>query len=713
MILKKLITAILILFSLQSAYSQGGWFYQNPLPQAKDIMSCAYINDNIIYAAAQGGVFLKSTNGGSNWNAKNFINPKNGMTYRSNSIWAQDENTIYILCNLYDGSNNYPFFVMKSTNAGQSWDSTFLSSNVANVVNFDKIKFVNQNTGYCYSTFAQRGGVSKTTNAGASWFKYTIPNTTAQLYSLYFINENTGWVSTEPGSYIVYKTVNGGANWTAYNIGRAFSYPCFINASTGWLMYDSVYKTTDGGISYTTLGLAPGVMYDYGFFNESSGWGIFYGMMYLTSNSGVSWNLFYTPNQSSQLGTAKFINPSTGVTMGENGIIAKTTNGGMNWSRYFDSGLSTGYVTDFSMADANSGWALGNFRLIKTTNGGNTWAKADTGRMYANAVFINASTGLAVTDNYFVRTTNGGASFTQYDYTGYSFRKACMPSANTWYIFAFTPSQKTILKTTNAGINWIEIGSPQVGFTDFCFVDVNTGFISAYTSIYKTTNAGSSWFQISAHMSETLFFINASTGWNIDNGNLYKTTDGGVNWQQQFLLQYSTVQNVQFINPNTGWIVSGQSQDNGRIFKTTDGGTTWNNNLDFAVGELASVCFINENTGWAGGYGGTILKTVTGGVRVNQINTSIPDEFSLSQNYPNPFNPSTKINYELKNTNYVSLKVFDLLGKEVASLVNEKQNAGSYAVDFNSADYNLPSGIYFYTLTAGDFKETRKLVLIK
>ncbi len=96
-----------------------------------------------------------------------------------------------------------------------------------------------------------------------------------------------------------------------------------------------------------------------------------------------------------------------------------------------------------------------------------------------------------------------------------------------------------------------------------------------------------------------------------------------------------------------------------------------------------------------------------------QTSNVVPDNFSLSQNYPNPFNPSTRINYELRNTNYVTLKVFDLLGKEVASLVNEKQNAGSYAVDFNSSEFNLPSGIYFYTLNAGEFKETKKMVLVK
>ncbi|MBS1493405.1 MAG: T9SS type A sorting domain-containing protein [Bacteroidetes bacterium] len=94
-------------------------------------------------------------------------------------------------------------------------------------------------------------------------------------------------------------------------------------------------------------------------------------------------------------------------------------------------------------------------------------------------------------------------------------------------------------------------------------------------------------------------------------------------------------------------------------------------------------------------------------------NTSSTVSYKLYQNFPNPFNPTTKINYELKITNFVSLKVFDLLGQEVATLVNEKQNAGNYAVDFNSTDFNLPSGIYFYTLNAGKFNETRKMILIK
>jgi hypothetical protein len=83
----------------------------------------------------------------------------------------------------------------------------------------------------------------------------------------------------------------------------------------------------------------------------------------------------------------------------------------------------------------------------------------------------------------------------------------------------------------------------------------------------------------------------------------------------------------------------------------------------------------------------------------------------LYQNYPNPFNPKTIINYELGVANYVSLKIFDVLGKEIETLVSAKQNAGSYKVEFNGED--LPSGIYFYKLEGADFSEIRKMVLLK
>jgi Secretion system C-terminal sorting domain len=98
-------------------------------------------------------------------------------------------------------------------------------------------------------------------------------------------------------------------------------------------------------------------------------------------------------------------------------------------------------------------------------------------------------------------------------------------------------------------------------------------------------------------------------------------------------------------------------------------------------------------------------------VNVISNSTFIPESYSLQQNYPNPFNPTTVIRYSLSENSFISLKVYDILGKEVATLVNEKQNAGTYSFEFNGS--NLSSGIYFYKIEAGDFRETKRMVLIK
>ncbi|NOS85301.1 MAG: T9SS type A sorting domain-containing protein, partial [Ignavibacteria bacterium] len=98
-------------------------------------------------------------------------------------------------------------------------------------------------------------------------------------------------------------------------------------------------------------------------------------------------------------------------------------------------------------------------------------------------------------------------------------------------------------------------------------------------------------------------------------------------------------------------------------------------------------------------------------VGITPINSEIPDEYSLSQNYPNPFNPVTNINFQLPRSGSVKLTVFDMLGKEVETLVNENLNAGTYNADWNASNHS--SGVYFYKIQAGDFSEIKKMVLVK
>ncbi len=102
------------------------------------------------------------------------------------------------------------------------------------------------------------------------------------------------------------------------------------------------------------------------------------------------------------------------------------------------------------------------------------------------------------------------------------------------------------------------------------------------------------------------------------------------------------------------------------------------------------------------------FDVVTG---ITKEGSSVPETFALLQNYPNPFNPTTVISYQLPVNSYVTLKVYDLLGREVAMLVNERKNAGTYSVQWNAS--GLSSGIYFYRLDANEKREMKKMMLVK
>ena len=200
-----------------------------------------------------------------------------------------------------------------------------------------------------------------------------------------------------------------------------------------------------------------------------------------------------------------------------------------------------------------------------------------------------------------------------------------------------------------------------------------------------------------------------SCGWYFNA--ISKSTNGGINWATVYsgIESDTAFFSVKYFDANNAVVVGSA----GKILYTSNGGINWTQQISGIGSSLMRLTFINSQTGWIVGKNGVILKTTTGGVVTGftQTSSEIPDKFSLSQNYPNPFNPSTQINYELPITNYVSLKVYDNLGNEVETLVAEKQNTGSYSVDFNAT--SLPSGIYFYKLTTEKFSETKKMILIK
>lgn len=130
------------------------------------------------------------------------------------------------------------------------------------------------------------------------------------------------------------------------------------------------------------------------------------------------------------------------------------------------------------------------------------------------------------------------------------------------------------------------------------------------------------------------------------------------------------------------------------------GFTGYYNCLDFGDGLYLRGCLINGIL-----YGDTISTDV------RQISSEVPDKFILKQNYPNPFNPTTKVNYDLKAAGFVSMKLYNVMGEEMASLVNENQKAGSYEFTFDGM--KLPSGVYYYRIETSGFTEVKKMSLVK
>jgi len=226
------------------------------------------------------------------------------------------------------------------------------------------------------------------------------------------------------------------------------------------------------------------------------------------------------------------------------------------------------------------------------------------------------------------------------------------------------------------------------------------------------TDAYSQWFPQNSGTINYLFgvyFTDANTGTTVGGvGTILRTTNGGTNWVSQSSGTTNILRGVSFTDANNGTAVG----VGGTILRTTNGGTNWISQISGTTKHLMGVSFTDANNGTTVGYGGTILRTTNGGgTFVNQISSEIPERYSLYQNYPNPFNPTTNIKFNIPKSSYVKLTIYDILGKEITTLVNEKLNVGSYEVGWNGSGY--PSGVYYYKLITEEFADTKKMVLLK
>jgi hypothetical protein len=167
------------------------------------------------------------------------------------------------------------------------------------------------------------------------------------------------------------------------------------------------------------------------------------------------------------------------------------------------------------------------------------------------------------------------------------------------------------------------------------------------------------------------------------------------------------------MNARLGWFC-GSNNMPPYIARTPDGGATWDTQ-DLSPRQAAgveSISMIEPSLGWAVNSSGTVYKTTNGGVTSMPFGGAMaPGQLTLDQNYPNPFNPSTTIRYGLPQRSHVTLTVFNTLGQLVAQLVNGEMEAGYHEVQFGGS--GLSSGVYYYRIQAGDFVQTRKLLLLR
>jgi hypothetical protein len=156
------------------------------------------------------------------------------------------------------------------------------------------------------------------------------------------------------------------------------------------------------------------------------------------------------------------------------------------------------------------------------------------------------------------------------------------------------------------------------------------------------------------------------------------------------------------------WLTRG-----GNIHGTTNLGTSWTQTYTGTPALWATSIAVTSGclAGWSSGATGTVVKLNGTPVAVNNNNNEVPNVYRLEQNYPNPFNPTTTIRFSIPKEGNVELRVYDLLGREIAVLVNEFKPIGSYSVDFDASA--IASGVYFYSLKSADFAGTKKMALIK
>ena len=428
----------------------------------------------------------------------------------------------------------------------------------------------------------------------------------------------------------------------------------------------------------------------------------------MSTNNGTTWTYAGAPVQSTYINC---VFGSGSTLFAGSRTLYKSTDNGANWVMAND-GLSALTIRYFASSGSNLYTSIDPAGVFLSTNNGQSWSAINNGLPQNTYNFAITSVGNTLFTSIFqsgiFKSTNNGANWS---FTG-------LPAA-TIGSFATIGTDiygvsNTAYKSTNNGANWITISPPATGNFVQAFADGTNIFLcSQFTGVYLSTNGGTNWTQVNSGLTSLFVKSFVSNGSAIfagtDTAGVFKTTNNGANWipvnnglPNKRINALEKAGSTVFVATNSG------------VYYSTNNGSSWQNfnqglNSDITVLSLHNY----NNTLFCGTDGQSLFKRPVSeitGIEVSE--NTVPDGFILNQNYPNPFNPSTQIKFTIPEKAIVTLKVFDLTGREVARLIdNESRSANSYSVKFYGE--NLNSGVYFYELEAGEFKETKKMLLIK
>jgi photosystem II stability/assembly factor-like uncharacterized protein len=462
----------------------------------------------------------------------------------------------------------------------------------------------------------------------------------------------------------------------------------FIDASNGWAVGDdgTILKTTDSGASWSQIqaGLVHTSLKCV-FFTGTTGW-IVGGSGTILNYNGSSWSIVTSPTANTLHGVY-FTDATHGWAVGDTGTVLSYN--GSTWSSQT---VGTAQLNSVFFTSSTTGWAVGNHDTVLQTIDGTNWTSQSisaAGDNLRSVYFTGASTGWAVSEGGFIWYTTNGTNWnstrpTTLNLYGVSFYDADNGTA--------VGNNAIILRTINGssgtGASWTAQNGPTTNFNLYSvyFSNADTltavGADTANSLILRTTNGGVLPIELTS-FSASLVNNSVVLSWK---------TETEVN-------NYGF--DVERSSANAGWqkigFVDGSGNSNSpKNYSFTDnpsGGTSFSYRLK-QIDVDGSFKYYDAVT----------------------INLSASSQPQLLQNSPNPFNPSTIIKFYIPNTSDVTIRIYDILGREVTTLINQQTTAGYHNVYWNgknSRGENVSSGVYLYRLTAGSFSETKKMNLLK